>query len=217
MSNSAPRSNLATGEPAFRVEVLRLKHGTREVIRTLANTYKGLFVHHVRNFSEYCPGSEECRNHLLKAVWKGYTPVERWSQLATLWEPFVLEITESLDQNFFGRFAAGQVWEIKKGPKTKKLANPPLVGEFWEQLDHHTLPAPFSIAPPLLAMYHVRELRLEHDNPQPRRLFLPPSRAAAPKKPAEVLNVQTAEQLRQTVNRLKQKENSVPSQKNGTH
>lgn len=181
MSKQPNPSALANGQPAIQVKVLRLKPGEKQIIRTLANLYKGLFVHFVKGTGEYCPGREECRLHGIKAVWKGYTPVETWSSMATLWEPAVLEITESLDQDFYKKFAVGQVWQIAKGPKQSKSDQPPVKGIFWEQLDHHVLPAAFDMNPPLLAMYHVDRIELIHDNPMPRRLFIAPSHGAPPK------------------------------------
>jgi len=184
MSHNGKPHGPDRSEPEIVLRMLRLDKGQQATVRILSNNYKGCLTHWYKGRSHYCPGAEVCDLHKIEPVWKGYCCCEQWVQAASLWEPWVLEITESLDQDFWGRFAAGQVWHLQRTPGKKKDGKGPVVGKLWEERDPTTFPPPFDMRPVLLAVYHVKDVRLDQDNPMPRRMTLKPSADAAPRDPA---------------------------------
>lgn len=206
-TDRTPRPRSAASTPHVPLLRLRLKKGQVEVVRLLSESYKGLLTHFVDKRSEYCPGPDTCRLHKLKAVWKGYCSVEAYDQAANLWIPWVLEITESLDQDFWGIFRRGQVWELRHEIKKREGGGPRVFGTRWEDCDPYTLPEPYDMRPVLIATYHTEDVRLTLDNPMPRRPMLQPSRAAPPKRLAadaegpKEIDPEILEQLRQRARR----------------
>lgn len=191
MSHDAGRPRAAPDPSRTPLLRLRLKKGDVHTIRILSESYKGCLTHWAKGVSEYCPGKDFCTLHGLKAVWKGYCSVEVWNQAANLWIPFILEITESLDQDFWGVFARGQVWEIRYGKKREDSKGFAVTGTFWEQCNPTDFPEAYDMTPVVVSTYHRMDVKLNLDNPMPRRLIVkpsvgnPPTRPGAPKPTME--------------------------------
>jgi hypothetical protein len=162
------------------LRVLRVDPGQVIHLRTLSGDYGGLLTHFLRGRSHYCPG-EECfpSNHKSETYWKGYAPVEAWDRAASLWIPWVLEITERLELDLRGSFCRAQTWKVSRLPQTGK-AKTPVIAELIEENRPDSVPPAFDVVPVLLTLYHVARIRLDVKNPLPPRTLLPPSQGAPP-------------------------------------
>lgn len=183
MTDRPRRAQDASLEPLVTLEVLRLAAGATTVVRTLSESYTGLLTHY-KGRGQYCPQDDTCKNHQIEQVWKGYCCAEEWVEVEQAWIPRVLEISESLDQDMKEVYRRGQVWQITHKLKKPKDKRGKVKGVLWEQLHSHLLPQPFSMLTPLLLMYHVKAIKLDTDNPQPRRTKLAQSLGSPPRPPS---------------------------------
>lgn len=177
------------------LRILRVEPGDSHTIRTLSRHYGGCFTHY-KGRSHYCPGREECQYHKLDVQWKGYALVERWEGEGILWRPFVLEITEGLELDLRGKWDRGQVWEISRLPQVKAGKATPVRGRRLEERDPDTFPPEFDFTAVLLHTYHVRQIRLDKENPLPPRILISSSTGAPPvdpRRPAEKPRLSAAE------------------------
>jgi hypothetical protein len=181
MSDRQPSGNGRAPTPHSVMRMLRLHVGDTEVVRILSHSYKGCLTHWYKGRGRYCPGNDTCKYHDIEAVWKGYCSAEHWDQAAQLWMPVVLEISESLDQDFWGEFARGQVWQLSYPAPQKKGKASGIRGQLWEVRPEHTFPEPYDLRPVLLSVYHVTEIKLNLANPLPRRLKVQPSQDVGPR------------------------------------
>jgi hypothetical protein len=174
------------------LRVYRVQAGTTVMLRTLANSYKGLFLHFHNKRSHLCRG-EQCPReiHQVPPTWKGYTPVELFEPSKAKWLPAVLEVTEHLDLDFRHLFKRGQIWEIFRDSVGKRKGTP-VCGKLLEERDGKTFPAAFDVVKVLLTMYHVQQIRLDQDNPMPDRSLVTYSEGDAPActktKPVDIDN-----------------------------
>lgn len=184
------------------MERLRLGKNTVHTVRTLSESYKGLQIHWIKGASVWCQGKDVCRHHHEKLIWKGYCCVEDWNQAGNLWVPRVLEITESLDQDFRGVFRRGQIWELRYGKKRHDSKALGITGVLWEQVEDPHWPEPYDMQPVLDSTYGVIGVRLTQDNPMPPRLMVtaskgsPPIRPVEPAPPTERLSKEDMEKFR---------------------
>lgn len=185
MSDQRPRGTSRPATPETPLETLRIKLGKTEVVRTLSGSYRGLMTHWWHGRSRYCPQDDTCEHHDQEAVWKGYCCVEQWVQAGQMWVPKVLEITESLDQDFHGRFRRAQVWEITHLKTSDKKKSGKFQGKLWQQLEEAHVPLPYNMQAVLDNLYHFIGVRLDTDNPLPRRVMVHPSKGDPPRKPGE--------------------------------
>jgi len=144
----------------------------------------GILTHWHGGKSYACGGVEHCHPtiHKARGPWKGYAPVRVWQPRTETWKPFVLEVTEHLEEELRGRDLRGEVWELTRRDAKKK--NSPVDGLFLELRSDPQLLVEFSVIIPLQRMYHQIELDLGTPNPLPAKLVLVETAAAAPAKPA---------------------------------
>jgi hypothetical protein len=171
-------------DPEIVLRILRIAKETQWIVRMLPRQYGGLFVHY-KGRSIYCPGPDECQNHKLDRCWKGYCACESWDRVDSLWIPWVLEITESLELDFRGKFDAGQVWLLSREADRVRKKPSPVVGRLLEERDPATFPAPFDIRPVLMHFYHTNSVQLNQKNPLPERTILLPSKGLPPVFPSQ--------------------------------
>lgn len=145
--------------------------------------YDGLDTHHTSKQPFPCEGIDRCSycKRRQGIIWKGYAPVLAWDATKSLWHPFVLEITESLEEELRGRDLRGEVWHLFREGKGKN--NDPLTGLFAERKTGRVVIEPFDIVPVLLRLYHVSSLRLGRPNTMPAKLVLPAIAGDAPALP----------------------------------
>lgn len=169
---------------SFRLRVMRVEEGESFHLRTLSKALQGFFTHYLRP-SVYCPGAEcTCQHNKKQRLWKGYIAVEQWHLDSKLWIPHILEITEHLELDFRGKYAAGQVWIVKR-PQPLNKKKQPVTGVLVEVLKPGTYPPAFEILPTLKHVYHSSDVQLVHKNPLPDRTVVCPSTGAPPKDIAE--------------------------------
>lgn len=220
MSDRGPRKPPDRSEPEVEIRVLRVEKASKIVVRTLSNRYGGCFTHYTKDGSKYCPGRDDCNYHRLDRVWKGYACVEKYEQTSNLWLPFVLEITEALEQDLRGRWQRGQVWQLERDAPATAKKKPPVRGKLIEECNPDTFPPAFNLQPVLLWLYRVHEVRLDHENPMPARVRLAPSPGPAPRSrqsaPADVATPEQNEvfrkQLQDRMGGLR-----MPPSENGSH
>lgn len=186
MADREPRPRSGSGGDSVALEMLRVPLGASFIVRLLSESYKG-FMTHYKGRGQYCPGDDTCELHHMDATWKGYCCAERWSQIEQGWIAVVLEISESLDQDFWGRFMRGGVWEITHKPKPGQVKKTTsrggkVVGTEWDPIPAHLLPQPYSMKSVLENVYHRQGIRLHMDNPLPRRVMVVPTRGAPPRR-----------------------------------
>lgn len=162
------------------VEILSVKDDQSCVVRFLGG-YSGTILHYLgwnyapcKEPDEVCPASI----HTKRKLWRGWSPVEQWDDVAGVWWPMVLEITEYLEEILRGRSLRGEVWGISR-PKVKKTGSP-VVGVFVERQPQESLRKPFEIKSVLLRAYHVDDMQLGKPNPVPPKLILGPTEGERP-------------------------------------
>lgn len=191
------------------LRVFRVEEGTTVHARTLSDGYSGLITHYYKKRSLICRG-DDCDSmiHKTERVWKGYAAVELWNAATKLWNPWVLEITESLELDLRGKWKRGQVWEFYRDTPTKGKAMP-ITGKLLEERDPATMPPAFEFRPVLLHLYHVHAIHLGALNPMPPRVLVQASEGDAPKilstaengKP--VVDAETEQKYQEFLNRNK--------------
>jgi len=162
------------------LRVFRIEEGTTVHARTLSDGYKGVFTHYVKRRSVLC-GGDDCDGptHKTPKIWKGYAAVELWNAATNHWNPFVLEITESLELDLRGKWRRGQVWEFYREMPTKKKSMP-ITGKLLEERDPSSVPPEFDYRPVLLHLYHVHAIHLGVLNPMPPRVIVEASEGNGP-------------------------------------
>jgi hypothetical protein len=163
--------------------------------------YQGLDTHRKGRDTIPCDGPGECSHckHKSGIIWKGYAPIHAWDQTSRLWHPFVLELTESLEEELRGRDLRGEVWSLWRCGKG--LPNDPVTGLFAERRRENDVSPAFDIVPVLLRMYHVSSLRLGRPNSMPPKICLEAVAAPAPKLPdgvAELVEPQASEEKKKS-------------------
>lgn len=190
--------------PIYPISTLRVAEKEQVTVRILQAHGLGINTHWLRGRSEYCPG-DSCPpgDHRKGSVWKAYAPVEKYLQSKNKWEPWLLEITENLDHEMSGVVKRGQVWQLEKLhlPGRQSLA---LSGLLIEECNPDTFPQPFDFWPVLVHLFHRTDIRLDVENPMPRRPVatlsegeIPANYRTAPTQPEEKPSPEQLERFRQ--------------------
>jgi hypothetical protein len=181
-SSGGPARSRGSSSP---VRVLSVPVGIPVTVLFLSG-YRGMDSHRVGKGTEPCPGPSECGHCKRRQgiIWKGYAPVLAWDQVRELWHPFVIELTESIEEELRGRQLRGEVWSLWREGKGKN--NDPVTGLFLERKQGSVVIEPFDIVSVLLRMYHVSSIRLDRPNTMPGKLVLPAIAGDAPKLPEDV-------------------------------
>lgn len=176
----AHRGEASSSSANHVLRVLRIAASESKHIRTLSGAYGGIRTHYVKARSLYCVG-EKCPTsvHQTGSYWKGYAPIEWYDLHRQMWVPAVLEITESLELDFRGRFKRGQCWLLERLPQTGRTKTP-ITGLWIEDMSDRDLRPAFDITPVLRTLYHVESIALDQKNPTPDRVILEPSMGAPP-------------------------------------
>jgi hypothetical protein len=143
---------------------------------------RGLPTHFYSGRSVPCQG-QEClpAAHKGRQVWKFYGPGEVWEPGPKLWRPWVLEITENLEEQLRGLQLRGQVWALERSGKTPKKSV--VTGMYCETLDERSVPRPFDVESVLMRFFRVATLNLGLPSPIPPRLLLSPREGKEPQLP----------------------------------
>lgn len=162
------------------VEIKSVKDDQSAVVRFLGG-YSGTVLHYLgktytpcREPDRECPASI----HTKRKLWRGWAPVEVFDDVQQVWWPWVLEITECLEEQLRGRQLRGEVWGITR-PKEKEKGNR-VVGVFVERQAAETMRKPFDIMPVLLRAYHLDEIPMGKPNTIPPKLILGPVEGELP-------------------------------------
>lgn len=164
------------------VDVLRVDEGQEAFVRTLSESYGGLFTHYVRERSQYCPGDVcACKHRKERRIWKGYAAVEVWEAENSFWRPIVLEMTENSEHCFAGRWRRGQVWRVFRRFGDAEQDSYPVQAILLEETDPTNWP-PASDWRLVMTrkFYHSTLVESHHPNPRPRPVMAPPSAGPAP-------------------------------------
>jgi len=143
--------------------------GEEFYVKTLSNGYGGLFGHHVRGRTEYCPGQRcDCPHRKVRRVWYGYYAAEVWQPTPKLWVAVVWQMTEAQEHCYAGRFARGQVWRVWRHVKGADGRNQPCQAELIEALKPEQVSPVFDYRPTLLRYYRCESVETCHPNPVPK-------------------------------------------------
>lgn len=170
---TSPAEPIARPTDQRKIELFRISGGQPVFVLTLTSEYKGLFVHYrKKENSLVCQGDGKCRHalHDISRTWKGYVPALVNVPKTTRWLPYCFEITEHLELDLRGAWAAGQTWEIYRD--ITKGKNGPLYGKLHLDEAPPKLPEPFSILPCLRAVYHTDVIKLDYPSPLPARVYV---------------------------------------------
>lgn len=180
------------------VRVLSVPADNPMCVRFLADVL-GLDTHWKSGRTIPCSGVGECpvSLHRLGIIWRGYAPVEVWEPAPKLWRPFVLEVTESLEETLRGRQLRGEVWALSRSEDRGRSS--PVIGVYCESLREAAVSPAFDVQPILLRLFHVSSLNLGSRNPLPPRLLLEAVPGEAPHLPPDLQpkpgTVQTPKEL----------------------
>jgi hypothetical protein len=202
------------------VEVFSIEEGQTVFARMLDDQSFGMWTHWSGRSTVACKQHfDSCTWCKKEKVWKGYLPIEIWMPIAKVWIPWVLEMSERLEQDFRGLLERGQTWEIfRHAPTSKHKA--PQQAKLHESHDPKTLPPAFDITPVLLNLFHLGKLPPHIKNPLPQRVLMQPSSGEGPSilKPTEKDKVLTAEEMRTMREEWERKKKSpTMKEKNGTN
>lgn len=177
-SPSQPPSKFA----ARPVRILSVPPGVPCSVRFLAG-FQGLLTHWKGKGSIPCPGVGTCPDaiHRLRTIWKGYAPVLLWEVRENLWRPWVLEITENLEEQLRGRKLRGEEWLLTR--LEIRGRTDPVSGVLCRLVDSVELPEAFDVLPVLQKVLGSMEIRLGVANPTPAKVVLSPIAGDAPTIP----------------------------------
>lgn len=191
-------SSESTSDPNRYLSIFRVAAGRTEYLRTLTHDYDGLLVHWCKGRAELCPGAAQCPIAIHRRVtWRGYAAAEVWQPRGGSWLPVCWEITERCEQDIRGVFKRGQVWRLHRAPEPDKRRQP-VSASLVETLNERSLPNPFSIQSPLVAVYRVNPVVLGISNPLPGRQPIEATAGAPPKDllpPTEQIDRRTIREI----------------------
>lgn len=169
----------ASAEMPVRVRVLRLDPGESATVFCLTdgigpemNRVGGTFGHYFKGawqpcIPEICPAAA----HSQPRFWRGYVAAFRQDKASKCWVPCVLEVSESLELDMRGRYAAHQLWDISRAKASGKR-KPPYVGRLHPRQGFLERTLCFDIRPVLEHFYHLTGLNLKQPSDQPDRVYL---------------------------------------------
>lgn len=164
------------------IEVLAIKDGQSHFVRLLSPRYGGCMTHYFKGKgSRYCAGAEcmyLCSK--LEKTWKGYCAVEQWMPRTKTYRPYVLEMTERLEQDMRGIYARGQLWECYKHARVDGKAQP-VQGKLQPDQAWKHLPPEFDWQAVVKNMYHCASMDFSVSNPLAARVVLAESQDDGPK------------------------------------
>jgi len=216
----SPRQGSSAHGPNSSVQVLSVPDNLPIIVRFLGPVL-GLETHWRSGRSIPCPGPGDCPStiHRTGTIWKGYAPVEAWEPANRHWRSWVLEVTESLEEQLRGRDLRGEVWILSRIRKHGKAD--PINAVYSERFPEEKLSKCFEIHPVLIRLFHVSELRLGACNPLPPKVMIEPVKGDAPTLPPELVNVDepadNAEKKRSLGEMIREKfgRGKIPSGTNG--
>lgn len=189
MSAHQPSTSPVRTSP-IRLETFRCPDDEPVIVRTLSESYLGLFTHYAKP-SAYCPGAKcTCSKSRLQRIWKGYFPAERWVEKQGYWLPCCFELTENAELFMRSVFDRGQQWLLRR-VKRQDRKHPSIEATMTGTFDQATLPFPFDITPCLQRLYHFADIEARWPNPMPAHTIVQPS---VEQLPAHVLDKRRQEE-----------------------
>lgn len=172
------------------VKVLSVPGGVPIVVKFLGQV-QGLNTHWKAGRSHPCPGPDDCPSslHRIPPIWKGYAPVEVWEAVPQIWRAWVLEVTESLEEQLRKRQLRGETWTLFRAGGKRKTD--PVQAVFCERVEENKVSPAFDLLPVLQRLYHCQEIRFGAANPLPPRVVIEPIHGDAPTLPAEMRDLDT--------------------------
>lgn len=167
------------------VRVLSVPSGIPVCVRFLG-PIRGLDTHWKAGGTVPCKGADECpiALHRLGVIWRGYSPVEAWEASKRVWRPYVLEVTEALEERLRGRELRGETWSLHRVEEKGKSAA--VAGVYCETIESAELREAFDVEPILRRLFHCGPLRLDTRNPLPPKLLLEALPGKAPNLPEDL-------------------------------
>jgi hypothetical protein len=153
------------------VRILNVSKALMVTVRFLG-VITGMLEHWPGRTSVPCRGVHLCdpATHRKKTVWKGFCPVECWDVQQKCWIPFVLEVTENLEELLAGQTLRGMVWSLFVAQSGKK--HPAIEGVPMEQAAATPLRNAFDVRPIVERIKHWPGIEWDVPNPVPRRVLL---------------------------------------------
>ena len=169
--------------PLEPVRVLSVPEGIPICVRFLGPIL-GLDTHW-KNGTKPCPGEDECPPtiHRLGIIWRGYAPVESWENSRQVWRPWVLEVTEALEETLRGRQLRGETWLLERTREKGRTAA--VIGVYCEAMLPDDVRPGFDVEPVLRRIFHCGKLRLGTRNPVPAKVMLEVMPGKPPVLPGE--------------------------------
>jgi hypothetical protein len=163
------------------LQVFRVDYGSKSTVWTIGRTVLGLWTHWAKGRSLYCPGPI-CHPalHATPRTWKGYSAAALYTLPEGFWRPIVLEVTQSLELDFRGSYARGQLWELSRGHK-QKGKNPPVRGKLVSNNPGMEPPEQFPILEALQLLFNFEPIELSVSNPLPARQLMEAIKGPAPR------------------------------------
>lgn len=128
-----------------------------------------------------CLGEKcDAKLHKLKAIWKGYAPVEIARVTERDWYPGVIEITSALGQQLEGRRLTGEIWDLERHPGEFK--HPEAVGTFIRVERPAPIDARTWVDTVCFRLYFTTEIIWGAKDPLPGRVRLA-TRPLSPERP----------------------------------
>lgn len=207
---TTPHSRAAAQPSSDRLKVRRVQAGEQLHVKILSDVEKrvmGLLYHWEKarkGHSVPCPTTCPPTFHRCGPHWHGYLAVEIWCETAGPWWPWVLEVTEHLEQDMRGKVKRGQTWLIQRVLNDKgKYAE--VAGVLTEECPPHAVPMAFDMRPVLWSIYHRCDIELWCANPLPDRVYVRGSDAPPPAaiQPEESEQTMSAEDLAERRKKLR--------------
>lgn len=138
---------------------------TGYVLAVFAGPLRGVIMHWTRGGSVPCLPEPDCPAaiHRSGSTWKGYAPVRMWDHSLGVWMPFVLEVTEALEEVLRGRDLRGEVWRLSRC--RKKKGSGAVQGVLEELRTDVQLLTPFDVRVVVQRRFHCGPLVWDVPNP----------------------------------------------------
>lgn len=184
------------------VEVLSVPVNVPVTVRFLGPIY-GLDTHWRNGRTVPCDGDGDCPSsiHRTTLIWKGYAAVQAWEPGGRVWRPYVLEVTEALEEILRQRELRGEVWTLSR--KQDRGKTDPVRGVFNEKLPEGKFSKEFDITPVLQRLFHRIKLNLGKCNPLPPKVMLEAVAGDAPNFAPELVDKSEPRQDPKAVGEIK--------------
>jgi hypothetical protein len=165
------RTRGAAAPSALPVRLLRLADGQERLALALSREILGFAGHWDGETFQSCRQRQgRCKWCPGPTAWRGYFAALVWDGDAQAWQPFGVEVSETVEATMREQYRAGTRWHLCKpwplrvGGKPRKQR---LVATLRGAHEHAELPPPFDFTPLLRSLYQDPDLMLDMPNPKP--------------------------------------------------